>query len=489
MADTTERRDEFATELPSKYLPAVKYRDLPEARSLRNYMGASVIILATALGSGELILWPYITTQVGISLVWLSVVGITVQFFLNMEVERYTLATGETAVTGFSRMWVGWSVIFILGAILPNTIPGWAASGAELFSFIFGLGEGAAPIVATIFLVSIALALTLSPVVYQVLEKVQAVLVIIILAFIALAIFIATDLSAWGGVVTQAPQGLANLPTYWEEIGAASILGALAFAGAGGANNLVQSNYVRDKGMGMGLHIPNIVSPITGEEVAAPSLGYVPPDTEENRRRWKEWWKVANLEHLITFWFIGALLLVSLCVLVFSSIGVQENIGTDLEFVQDWGNAMGERIAPWFAQFFFIAGFVMLLSTNIGIMDWVSRLTADSLKVNFLKESAFWSESKIYVAVVWIMAIGGTILIWTGIEPIVLLVLSAAGGFYVMAAYATLLNFLNRRHLPEYAKLKGWRSPIAVLVALFYLIPAGILLYLAATQGLAAFGL
>jgi hypothetical protein len=117
MSDATERRDEFAPELPSKYLPAVKYRDLPEARSLRNYMGASVIILATALGSGELILWPYITTQVGLAIVWLSVVGITVQFFLNMEVERYTLATGETAITGFSRMWLPWGIVMILGAI------------------------------------------------------------------------------------------------------------------------------------------------------------------------------------------------------------------------------------------------------------------------------------------------------------------------------------------------------------------------------------
>ena len=187
MAESTERRDEFATELPSKYLPPAKYRDLPEPRGLRKYMGASVIILATALGSGELILWPYITTQVGIALVWLSVVGISVQFFLNMEIERYTLATGETAVTGFSRLWVGWSVLFVLGAILPNTIPGWASSGAELFTFIFGLGEGAAPIVATIFLISIALSVTLSPVVYQLLEKVQAVLVVIILAFIAKA--------------------------------------------------------------------------------------------------------------------------------------------------------------------------------------------------------------------------------------------------------------------------------------------------------------
>ena len=489
MAETTQRPDELATELPSKYLPQVKYRDLPEARSLRTYLGASVILLATALGSGELILWPYMTTQVGLAIVWLSVVGISVQFFLNMEVERYTLVTGETAVTGFSRMWVGWSVVFVLGAILPNTFPGWASSAADLFTFIFGFGENAIPIVVTIFLVSIATAVTLSPVIYQLLEKVQAVLVVIILAFIALAIFIATDLSAWGGVVTKAPGGIANLPTYWEELGAASILGAIAFAGAGGANNLCQSNYVRDKGMGMGIHIPNIVSPITGEEVAAPSLGYVPPSTEENHRRFREWWKVANQEHLLTFWFLGALLLVALCVLVNSTIGIQENIGTSLDFVKDWGAGLGERIAPWFEEFFFVAGFVMLLSTNIGIMDYVGRITGDSLKVTLLRDSEFWSESKLYVTVVWIMAIGGSIIIWTGLQPIVLLLISSTGGFFVMAFYSTLLNILNRRHLPEFARLKGWRSPVIVFVALFYVLPSLYVAYLLVTQGPSAFGL
>ncbi|MEJ7814937.1 MAG: Nramp family divalent metal transporter [Rubrobacter sp.] len=489
MAETAERGSELATELPSKYLPQAKYRDLPEPRGVRNYLGASVILLATALGSGELILWPYITSQVGLALVWLSVVGISVQFFLNMEIERYTLVTGETAVTGFSRMWVGWALVFVLGAILPNTFPGWAASASELFAFIFGLGSGAAPIVATIFLLSIALAVTLSPVVYQVLEKVQAVLVVIILVFIALAIFIATDLSAWAGVVTKAPQGLVDIPGYWEEIGAASLLGALAFAGAGGANNLCQSNYVRDKGMGMGQHIPNIVSPITGEEVAVPSIGYVPPDTEENRRRFRGWWKVANLEHLLTFWFIGALLLVSLCVLVFSSIGIQENIGTDLTFVEDWGAALGERIAPWFQEFFLIAGFIMLFSTNVGIVDYVGRITGDSLKVTLLRDSSFWSESKLYITVVWIIAIGGSILLWTGIEPIVLLVISSTGGFFVMAFYSTLLNLLNRRHLPEFAKPKGWRSVVMVFVAAFYVLPSLYVAYLLITQGPSAFGI
>ena len=48
MADVADRRGEggLATELPSKYLPGVEYRDLPEAQGLRKYLGASVILTA-----------------------------------------------------------------------------------------------------------------------------------------------------------------------------------------------------------------------------------------------------------------------------------------------------------------------------------------------------------------------------------------------------------------------------------------------------------
>ena len=483
MSEAMEQRGELATELPSKYLPAVGYRDLPEPRRLRNYMGASVILLATALGSGELILWPYITSQVGLALVWLSAVGITVQWFLNMEIERYTLATGETAVTGFSRMWLPWGIVMILGAILPNTFPGWASSSGAIVTYLFGMSEDAGPIIAAIFLIAIALSVTLSPVVYSFLERVQMVLVAIIVVFIILAIFIATDASAWVGVITEAPKGAANLPRYWTEIGATAILGAVAFAGAGGASNLAQSNWARDKGLGMGITIPNIVSPITGEEVAAPSLGYVPPDTEENRRRWSTWWKIANQEQLITFWFIGLVLLIGLCVLVFSTAGVQENIGTDLAFIQDEARILGERIAPWFSAFFLVAGFVMLFSTNVGIVDYVARITGDSLKVTFLKGSEFWSESKIYITVVWIMAIGGSLLLLTGLQPIVLLVIASTGGYFVMAIYSTLLVLLNNRHLPEFTRLKGWRLPVMIFCAVFYVLPTVYVIYLMVTQG------
>ena len=59
---------------------------------------------------------------------------------------------------------------------------------------------------------------------------------------------------------------------------AAVIAGAIAFAGSGGCGNLAVSNWVRDKGMGMGHYIPRIVSPMTGEQEAVPSTGTTFPE-------------------------------------------------------------------------------------------------------------------------------------------------------------------------------------------------------------------
>lgn len=489
MADVADRQGsgEIASELPTKYLPGVEYRDLPEPKSLRAYLGASVILLATALGSGELLIWPYITTQAGVGLLWLAFVGFSAQYFLNMEIERYTLATGETAVTGFSRMWKWWGVVFILLAVLPNTIPGWATSAATMFTYLFGINESNYTIVATIALLAIALAVTLSPVIYNTLEKVEGVLVTIVLVFMVFAIIIATDASSWTGIITKAPAGAANLPRYISEIGVTAIFGAVVFAGAGGCNNLVQSNYIRDKGMGMGQRIPNIVSPITGEEQAAPSLGYMMKTDEENMRRWRGWWKVANQEQFLTFYVLGLLTLIGLSVLVNSTLGLAANATDDISFVQREAEVLGQQIGTWFELFFYAAGFAVLLSTNVGVVDYTSRLTADSLKVSFLRESTFWSESKIYITVVWIMCIGGSAFIWTGIEPLALLVITATGGGFAMFFYSGLLIRLNTRHLPEQIRLRGWRIFFMGLSFLLYASFVVYIIFQMLTQGPASF--
>lgn len=484
MAETTSREvTSDGWNIPTKNLPELEYRDLPDPQPLRTYLGASVILLATALGSGELILWPYITSQAGVGLLWLAFVGFSAQYFLNMEIERYTLATGETAVTGFNRMWLGWGIIFIIGSIGPNAFPGWASSAATMFTYLFGLSGGAVPIITTIFLLAIGLAITVSPVVFNTLEKIEMVLVVIIVVFLLAAIVIATDGSAWTGIIAKAPQGAANLPRYLKEIGTASIFGAVVFAGAGGCNNLVQSNYIRDKGLGMGILIPKIVSPVTGEEEARPSLGYKFELNEANMRRWRKWWRVANQEQLITFYIIGLATLIGLSVLLYSTLGTVPNATGDITFLQKEGQALANHLGTWFQYFFYFAGFAVLFSTNIGVVDWVSRLTADSLKVTFLKENQFWSESKIYIAVVWFLCLAGIGIIWTGAEPLILLILASTGGGFMMFFYSGLLILLNRRFLPEQIKLRSWRLAGMVVSFLIYTAFVVYLLYQMVTAG------
>ena len=108
--------------------------------------------------------------------------------------------------------------------------------------------------------------------------------------------------------------------------------------------------------MGMGVHIPRIVSPITGEEEARPSTGYSFEVNEENMRRWDGWWKVANREQLLTFVTIGLLTLIGLSVLVASVLG-EGTYGDpgSIDFIKEEAIVLGEQIGLWFEYFFYIA--------------------------------------------------------------------------------------------------------------------------------------
>jgi hypothetical protein len=462
--DRTRPPEPQGFELPSHNLPAVETRDLPEPVPFRKVVGASVIILATAIGSGEFVLWPYITSQVGLVFMWAAIVGFLIQFFINMEVERYTLATGETALTGFTRLWKPWGVLFIVFALCQNFWPGWATGAATTLTFVFGGGDVVT--ITVLALISIGIALTASPVVYQTVEKAMGAMVVAIMAFVVIAVVMATDGSSWGDLATSftAPE----IPV-GGELTIALLLGALAFAGAGGANNLVQSNYIRDKNMGMGQRIPHIVSPVTGEEEAAAPYGYTFTVNDENMRRWNGWWKVANKEQFITFFLIGVTSLIVLSVLTYSTVGVGANLGEDFDFIQAEGNALKDTIAPWFGTAFWICGAIALFSTNLGILDYTSRLIADQVKVSAASQSSFWSESKIYFAAVWTMIVFGCVVLLSGLEqPLLLLVISSSIAGVMMFIYSMLLIQLNRRALPGEIKIRGPRLGVMAFSVVFF---------------------
>ncbi len=243
---------------------AAEKRDLPEPPRLRKLIGPGVILVGVGVASGEYILFPYIAAQAGLVFLWAAVVGVAMQFFINMEIERYTLATGETAIGSFQRLWRPWGAILAVGAILATMWPGWATSAATVSTFALGFGDP--NLIAIVGLLVIGAILTASPVVYQTVEKLEFIKVAAVLAFIVIALFAAIKAFAFEDTTHIAT----SFGTFPVEIELAILVGALAAAGAGGANNLVQSNWIRDKGFGMGRYVPRIVSPITGHEEAAP---------------------------------------------------------------------------------------------------------------------------------------------------------------------------------------------------------------------------
>ena len=467
---------DVVTELPSRGVAPAKYADLPEPLPLRKVLGPSVLLLAGAIGSGEFVLWPYITSQVGLALVWLTLLGVLTQYFLNMEIERYTLATGETAVTGFTRMWKPWGLLFIVMTIVPWAWPGWATGGTTTLSFAFGFSEDTIPYVTIGVLVLIGLVLTASPVVYRTVEKIQFFMVGLIILFILYAIVALLGADGY----TELAQGFVEvdkIPDAVSEIGAATLLGAIAFAGAGGSLNLVQSNWVRDKGLGMGSRLPKVVSPFTGEEAAAPTTGFLFRRDEENMRRWRGWWRVADREQFTTFFVIGAVALFVFMTLTYVTVGVG-GAAEEFDFIRVQGEALEASEGAWLGTTFWLIGGVVLFSTNLAVLDMVGRVTADVLKTGPLRDNQTWSESRLYFIVVWLEILFGSVILLSGVDqPIVLLVIASSLNGIVMFVYSVLLIQLNKGVLPREIAMSTGRLVVLCWAVLFYGGFSAVLLY------------
>lgn len=452
-------RGSAADRFPTHVLGRPEVRELPAPpENTASIIGPGIVAAGVGLASGEFVLYPYIASQVGLVFVWAALVGVMTQFFLNMEIERYTLATGETVLTGFSRFWRHWGLVFALMTYFANLWPGWATSSATMVSYIVG---GEPRYIAIGMLVAIGLILTLAPVVYVMLERMQMVKVAAVgLLILVSAVFVigADHWAALPQVVTQA-----RIPT--AELGFAVLLGALAFAGAGGGQNLCQSNWIRDKGFGMGSYVPRIKSLVTGEPEAAPRTGYVFEPTPGNLERWDRWWRFANVEQLLTFVLITFVTITFTSLLAYATVYGREGLANSIDFVRVEGEVLQERVGAWFGYLFWFIGAFSLFAAATGIVDYTSRLAADVLRTSYLKGQ---SESRLYFVLVWgLIVIGILVLLFGVAQPLVLLVISACVGGTMMFIYSALLIILNRRTLVPEIQPGAFR--IATLVWAFLL--------------------
>ena len=111
--------------------------DLPPAPEggfayLKKAVGPGLLLAGASIGGGEWLFGPAVTAQYGAILLWLAALSIVTQLFVNLEVIRYTLYTGEPVWVGFFRTRPGprlWAIVYVT-LMISDIFPFMAANAA-----------------------------------------------------------------------------------------------------------------------------------------------------------------------------------------------------------------------------------------------------------------------------------------------------------------------------------------------------------------------
>lgn len=427
----------------SKLAPLGRKKEIPKPWPLRKLIGPSFIILGVGLGSGELILWPYLTSNYGLGIMWAAALGITFQFFLNMEIERYSLVTGESIFVGLTRKYGKLTPIwFILTTLIPWMWPGIIAASATVFAAAMGIEYAAW--IGIGLLIFQGILYSLGKIVYKTQEQIQKSIILIGIPFIFLiTIYFAnpTDWQALSQGMFGVGDGYKFLP---DGLPVAIFLAALAYAGAGGNLNLAQSLYVKEKGYGMGKFSGRITNVFKGDQEEITLEGTTFEITPKNLLHYKVWWRRINIEHGVVFWFTGLLTMIMLAVLAYTTVYQNPNVETSINFVIQEAVVIAQETAPAVGKFFLIMAGVMLFGTQFSVYGSNSRIASENLVIIDKKKFKVSKLPKFFYIFLWIQIVAGILILASGFtEPLTLVVTGAVLNAFSMFIYSGLVLWLN----------------------------------------------
>lgn len=439
---------------------------LPKPPSLFKTLGPTFILLGLALGSGELILWPYITAQYGLGLMWGAVLGISFQYVLNTEVMRYTLYRGESVFVGFKKMLPLLPIWFFVATFVPWGLPGFSSAASQILVSTFGFGSE--KVFAIVFLLIAGLILSAGKFLYNTMETLQKTVIMLGLPFILILTYILTESADWSAFLTGLVGVGDNYLFFPSGVSIAAFLGAFAYSGAGGTLNLAQSYYVKEKGLGMGKYSTKISSLFSGGEKQVSIEGHNFKDTQANRKTWNDLWRVVNEEHFIVFWVLGFFTISILSVLSFSLLKGQQ-VGEGISFLFAQADAISLNINAFMGTLFLVVAFVMLFSTQVGVLESSSRIMSENILLMFYKKNKKFNLSLAFYSVLWAQIVFGIIVLLMGFtEPRFLLTLAAILNAAAMMVSFPLLYFLNNKTVKPYYKPNNFRVGVMAFATIFF---------------------
>jgi hypothetical protein len=452
----------------------------PKGLGWAGAVGPGVIVLGASIGGGEFLLGPTVFVRHGLTLLWVTTVAVFFQTVFNTELMRYTIATGETAFTGFMRtrpyaaLWAWfYAILFFLQV-------GWPASAGVASGAIFFLFSGRIPAAADAgvvyfigvgtFLLCVML-LLVGRRIERTLEWLNWIMVSCTLAgFLILAVILvpaSTWLAAAAGLVAFDPvRGTFDfLPAQADFF---LLAGFVAYSGCGGMMNITLSNWARDKGYGMGQRAGYIPAAVGGQKVTLASSGFMFTPDSEAMRRWRGWWRIVRADQWGVF-FVGAVIgmvLPALLYVTFLPAGADiRGLGISAALAGSIGAREGALLAGVIA----VLGAWLLFKTQLDLTEALVRAITDILWTGSRRVRA-WRGGDVrvvYYSVLAVAALWGIVALRLA-QPIVLLLIAANVAGFVFVVAPLHLLYLNTKFLPPEVRPSRRRRGVLIAMSLFY---------------------
>jgi hypothetical protein len=463
--------------------PPYEVADLPAPppfsfRNLFKVIGPGAVLSATAIGGGEWLAGPAQAVKYGMGLFWIVSVSIFLQLVINLEGIRYTLYTGEPIYGGILRLWPGprfWGAFYVLLAFMQLCWPAMALLGATtIFSSVAGhlpsdAGTGDEQVVRWIALGLIFAVLTIlhfGGTIERMLEWVAWVMLAAIFLFLLIVNLIFIPASNWAKTFLGffALSGDATTAIEWGLVGALA-----ATAGSGGVGNLTVTNWMRDKGFGMGALTGAIPSAVGSREIQLSKTGKIFRATGENLSRWRQWMRYVHVDQIAVwavFCFLGMYLNVNLATGVIPA-------GEDLQGIAAGAyqaDAMAKKLWSgfWFLTLF--NGFWLLFKTQLGNTDILVRTVTDVLWLSSPRVRN-WRGGDIravYYLTLFAASVWGAFGLYGSARGAEFFKLLANVAGLILAVAAVQIAIVNRRFLPRPLRAPLWRELVLLSASAFY---------------------
>ena len=444
----------------------------PRKTSLWRLTGPGAVMIGLASGSGELILWPWITAKFGTSMIWAAALGVFVQLWINIEIGRWAVATGESAFTGFARLSRFFVYFFLTLMFIGAFLPGWGrALGTTIKIMFFGTDGPGEDWFWTALIFIAALLILFGPKrIYAAVER--SVMVMVLIITIGMLI-VAFSVGTWADVGSMI-QGLGNIGHIEldDEFTFHRFFGAFVFAGAGGLSNLYYAYYLRDKNIGMGARIPVLLNPLREAQRGNSEIGFRFPSTTANVKIFYDWFKFVKIDTTCFFWLANTF---TMFLFMFGALVVLYPAGIvpdEGELLWDLAMILEGPMGTFGRYLFLVVGIAALFSSILAGMDGGVRLWVDILHTNFGFTNKF-AANKLYLGIAVGLSTIGVVATWFftafDISALDFFFISGMLSGFAMAGYVPAILYMNLKHLPAAVRPKPLNIIMMIVASLIYI--------------------